>query len=347
MKKYYTEEIVLDASHRKEYAEGIDQFLFQKKEKIDKIRSSYITPEQYIENSDFYREEFIKMLGFPLVLSQETPSLKSKVFVAQDGNVNIYRIQLTFFNSIDFYGLYFEQVQAKQDAPFVIGLHGGGGTPELAAGMHWDSGNYNHLIRRITDRGANVFAPQLLLWEKQHYGGTFDVEQDKPNIDAKLRQLGGSLVALELYFLRGSISYFIEQEQMNAQKIGVAGLSYGGMYALHLAAVDERIKACYSCSWVNDSFIYSWPQWSYQGAQQKFTTVEIAALISPRKLVIAMGKDDSLFKSKNTIQTCEKIMPYYTKQGKEYNFQYIIFDGVHEADTSDCEIDFLFRAFEK
>ena len=35
MKKYYTEEIVLDASHRKEYAEGIDQFLFQKKKKID------------------------------------------------------------------------------------------------------------------------------------------------------------------------------------------------------------------------------------------------------------------------------------------------------------------------
>lgn len=347
MKKYYTEEIELNAPHRKAYADEIEKFLFAQKEKEEGARLEYINPKKYMVNPDFYRAEFVEMLGFPLTLTQEIPTLKSKRFIAKDGNVNIYRMQLTFFGCIDFYGLYFEQVQAKHEAPFVIGLHGGGGTPELASGMHWDSGNYNHLIRRITDRGANVFAPQLLLWEKQHYGGSFDVEQDKPNIDAKLRQLGGSLVALELYFLRGSISYFIEQEQMNTQKVGVAGLSYGGMYALHLAAVDERVKACYSCSWVSDSFIYSWPQWSYQGAQKKFTAVEIAALISPRKLVIAMGKDDSLFESKNTIQACEKIVPYFTKQGKEHNFQYVIFDGVHEADPSDREIEFLFRAFEK
>lgn len=342
MKKYYTEEIELDAPHRKAYADGIEKFLFQRREKEERTRSEYITPERYMTDPDFYRGEFVKMLGFPLTLPQEMPTLKNKSFVAQDGNVNIYKMQLTFFGCIDFYGLFFEQVQSKESAPFVVGLHGGGGTPELASGMHWESGNYNHLIRRITDRGANVFAPQLLLWEKQHYGGAFDLTEDKPKIDAKLRQLGGSLVALELYFLRGSIEYFIEQEKVNAEKIGVAGLSYGGMYALHLAAVDMRIKACYSCSWVNDSFIYSWPQWSYQDAQKKFTTAEIAALICPRTLVVAMGKNDPLFDSKNTVRVCEKILPYYEKLGKADAFQYVIFEGVHEADVADVELDFLF-----
>ena len=33
MKKYYTEEIELDAPHRKAYVDGIEKFLFEQREK--------------------------------------------------------------------------------------------------------------------------------------------------------------------------------------------------------------------------------------------------------------------------------------------------------------------------
>ena len=205
--------------------------------------------------------------------------------------------------------------------------------------MHMASANYNHLVRRMTDKGANVLVPQLLLWSKNNYGG----EYDRLHADGKLRQLGGSITALELYFLRGLIDYFEKKEGIQHDKIGVCGMSYGGMYALHLAAIDTRIKACYSCSWVCDGFVNSWADWSYQNAQNTFAVAETASLIAPRALVIAMGNKDELFDSRLTEKECVRIGEFYDAFEAKENFMTEIFDGVHEFDKGDKEFEFFFN----
>ena len=123
----------------------------------------------------------------------------------------------------------------------------------------------------------------------------------------------------------------------------MAGLSYGGMYAVHFAAIEPRIKACYSCSWVNNSFIHSWADWSYYNAQTTFTTVETIALIAPRALVVAMGDKDELFDYKITQAECARVRPYYQIYGKDDKFKTVIFDGTHAVDVSDEEIEFVFE----
>jgi dienelactone hydrolase len=246
-------------------------------------------------------------------------------------------MQFLFWGIVKVYAMYFEQLNAYMGAPFVVGLHGGEGTPELVASVHMNSANYNHLVRRITDRGANVFAPQLLLWDKDIYG----TEYDRFRIDGKLRQLGGSITALELYMLRGSIDYFINHEAICHSKIGIAGLSYGGMYALHLAAIDTRIRACYSCSCGHDIFDFSSPDRSYLNAQSCFSSAEVAALIAPRALTMAMGDRDELFPVKQTQETFAQILPYYKIFNCEDLFLPIVFHGIHELDKQDIELKFL------
>ena len=150
------------------------------------------------------------------------------------------------------------------------------------------------------------------------------------------------MTALELYFLRGLIDYFVENESINEEKIGVCGLSYGGMYALHLAALDTRIKACYSCSWVCDGFVYSWADWSYKNAQNSFATAETAGLIAPRALVVAMGDKDELFDSRLTEKESIRIREFYKAFSAEENFIVEIFDGTHELDKGDKEFTFFF-----
>ena len=336
---YYKEELEKDTRYRAEYAEGLEIFLRQKQAESKEERSSFIDPEKYEKDPAFYHKKFIDMLGFPLCEQRSMPVLNEKTFVTTDGNVHIYRIQFCFFGTLKFYGLYFEQTRNKEKQPFIIGLHGGDGTPELVSSMHLDSANYNHLIRRMTDKGANVFVPQLLLWNKEIYGG----EYERLHIDGKLRQLGGSMTALEIYLMQGCIDYFLEKEGMNANKLGVAGLSYGGMYSVHLAAVDTRIKACYSCSWVNDSFVHSWADWSYRSAQKLFTTAETLAMICPRPLVVAMGDKDRLFDYRLTKATCEETKKYYAQQNKSDYFKCVIFNGEHETDKAEEELEFLFQ----
>lgn len=338
MKKYYSENIEKDTKYRADYVQGIEKYLWNEKSKIDKIRSQFISPEKYKKNIKDYRERFISLLGFPLTQKKEMP-LVEKTFVVKDENVNIYRMQFEFWGVLKVYGMYFEQCKNTIDTPLIFGFHGGQGTPELISSIHMESSNYNHLIRRMTDRGANVFVPQFLLWSVDTYGNNFS----RQNIDGKLRQLGGSVTAMELYFLQCILDYFVDSGNINAEKIGVAGLSYGGMYAIHFAAIEPRVKVCYSCSWVNNSFVSSWADWSYYDAQKYFTTLETMALIAPRALVVAMGDKDELFDYKRTIEECEKLKPYYAEFSCENNFKYVIFHGGHEIDKSEIELDFLFE----
>ena len=336
--KYYTEQIEKDTRYRKEYEKGIVDFLEEEKEKSTRLRCALFTPEKYKVEQENYRRQFMEMLGFPLNKERQTPTLVEREFVSQDDNVKIYRMQFLFWGVVKVYAMYFEQLNAYMDAPFVVGLHGGEGTPELVSSIHMDSANYNHMIRRVTDKGANVLVPQLLLWSKNNYGG----EYDRIYTDGKLRQLGGSITALELYFLRGLIDYFVENEPINKDKIGVCGMSYGGMYALHLAAMDTRVKACYSCSWVCDGFVNSWADWSYKNAQNTFAVAETAGLIAPRALAVAMGNKDELFDSNLTEKECARIQGFYKVFKAEENFCVEIFDGVHEFDKGDKEFDFFF-----
>ena len=339
MNHYYTEEITKDTRYRQEYKEGIEAFLNERKKQADDARTSFISPEKYVAQPEYSRDELLKTLGYPLTDAVEAPRCCEKTFVSRDGNVNIYRMQLEFFGKIKFYGIYFEQADNPEEKPFLFGLHGGLGTPETVSSIHLNSSNYNHLVRRITDRGASVFAPQLLLWNTERYGN----EYNRAHSDGKLRQLGGSITALELYLLSGALSYFISNENISENKIGVAGLSYGGMYAAHLAAIDTRIKACFSCSWVDDGFINSWSDWSYFNARSRFTPAEILGLVAPRSLLVAMGDKDDLFNCDRTVAECEKASPYFNAFGKEDNFNYYVFTGTHETDTSDKWLNFLFE----
>lgn len=338
-KIYYSEEIDKDTKYRQEYIEGLENFLQKKKLEADGKRLAYISPEKYATEKEVYRNRLLDMLGFPLKETREVPCLLEKKFVATDKNVNIYRYQFSVLGDLKFYGIYFEQIEEPAEKPFILGLHGGDGTSELVSSIHQDSANYNHMVRRMTDRGANVFVPQLLLWKNELYGN----EYDRIHIDGKLRQLGGSITALELYLMQRAIDYFVDQENINKNRIGAVGMSYGGMYAGHLAAIDTRVKVCYSCSWLNDSFVHSWTDWSYFNAQNTFTSAEIFAMISPRSLFVAMGNADELFDYKNTLKACEYIYDYYKYFDKSNNFRFVIFDGNHEFDKGDVGLEFLFE----
>ena len=186
MSKYYGEQLNPKNKFRSQYENSLTAFVDEKLDCAQKNRREYMTPFAYKQNPQAFYQEFVKQMGFPLNTPLPQPKLISKTLWTRDGNVNVYRVQLQLLGSIKFYGLYFEQTFDKEQAPFIIACHGKEGTPELCSSIYMDSSNYNHMVRRATDRGANVFVPQTLTWSENFYEEPYD----RVSLDSKLRQLG-------------------------------------------------------------------------------------------------------------------------------------------------------------
>jgi alpha-L-rhamnosidase len=317
------------------YLDSITGYLDGLDAAAHKYREVFADPTR----KEILRGEYIDMLGKPLrdypgyagkaPAARVEPMRENESFIAE-------RYQLEVMPGFWFYGVLFEPKEKSRRNALVIAQHGGGGSPELAGSFILDSVNYNHMIRRTLRRGITVFAPQLLLWDIESYGNGYN----RQTLDTRLKFFGGSITALEIFCIMRSIDYFSVRDDIDPDRIGMIGLSYGGMYARKTAAADPRIKAVVSSCWFNDRTRYLWPDWSYQGGE-KFLDPEIASLILPRKLYIEIGGEDELFNARDAQGEFDRLKAYAEGSGCAGSLRIKIFPGVHELDKTGEGIDFL------
>jgi len=149
-------------------------------------------------------------------------------------------MQFTVLDGVKISGLLFKQ-ECNEARPLVLVQHGGWGTPETASGFYGYTGNNNDMLHRVIKYGVHAFAPQLLLWKEDEY----EVDFNRRRIDARLKRVGSSVTAVEIFALQKILDYFEQKEYVS--EFGMIGLSYGGFYTLFTAAVEKRIKSCISC----------------------------------------------------------------------------------------------------
>jgi len=201
--------------------------------------------------------------------------------------------------------------------------------------VYFNNGNYNKVIKRLLNKGVHVFAPQLLLWEETRLGP----KTERQWVDTTLKQLGGSVTALEIYCIERCIDWLETKEFVN-KSFGMIGLSYGGFYTMFTTAVDTRIKAAVSSSQFNNRYRYNWSDWVFQNAANTFFDFEVAALIYPRPFYIEVGDTDQLFDVLFAKQEIKRLEKYYADAAE--NLKFHVFKGVHEF-SADIEmgIDFM------
>lgn len=329
----YKEPISSGNPFRTEYQNSIERLVCKRREQFDKIS---LENAARFKNGDKLRNEFTELLGWPLTeYSFSVPNVR-KIKVAESGGITVYRIQIEALPDFWFYGILF----VREDGiarPLVIAQHGGDGTPELCSSLEPNgSSNYNDMSERLLRQDVNVFAPQLLLWSVKKYfpeSGKEDLQRHQ--LDNRLKQCGGSITALEIYCLRKSLDWLCVQPFVIPDKIGMAGLSYGGFYTLYTAAADTRIKAALSCSFFNDRGIYCWNDWVFQ-SKQSFFDPEVAMLCCPRPLFIAVGENDPLFLADSARAEAERLRALsVSAYGSADWFSFYSFDGGHEFIKND------------
>lgn len=317
----YREGLFDTTNFRQDYLDGVEALIAARQKDAESVRADYF--KDIFADPEAYRQDLKKMLGWPLVdHNDDGISAFKKVKLADEDGYSIYRMTFDVLDGLEMTGLYFEMNGAGR-RPLVLVQHGGSGTPEAVSGIYGTPSNYNDMLPRVIAQGVHAFAPQLLLWKVERYG----VPYERKDIDARLKRVGSSITALEIYALIRILNYFENQE--NVLNFGMVGLSYGGFYTLTLAALDTRIKSSISCSFFNTRDSYPWSDWTWWRSAEQFDDAEVACLVYPRKLCIELGDHDKLFDVTYGKRSFERLEGICREVGTDW-VTFMTFDGDHE-----------------
>lgn len=309
---------------RNEYRDCILEYIRRQSEKTAARRD-----ELWKLDEPERRRMFRELLGEPLVSpAPAEPVGFSGEIIAETEQYTAERCRLEVMPGFYFGGILYRPHELRDKNALIFALHGGDGTPEVVGGLFMDSANYNRMVERVLRPGTLVFAPQFLLWKERIFGSPYDRE----GINRRLVQLGGSITALEMFCLSRCVDYFMTRADVDTSRIGIIGLSYGGMYSLCAGALDTRFKAVYSSCSFNDRAKYHWHDWIYKNQENEFFDAEVAALVLPRDLFIEVATHDEVFPAADAAGEAERLRAYAQARGLSDRLNFKVFEGNHELD---------------
>lgn len=181
--------------------------------------------------------------------------------------------------------------------PLVLAQHGIGSSPEKVFGYADPAGLYAQFGKRLAQDGYAVIAP-MQLTEGPPRG----------RLQRMCLMLGGTLFGLEMARLKVLLDWCCEHPAIDADRIGMWGLSLGGASTLMYTPLEPRIKVAISAAWFNhrvkkmivddprhscflstkEDHVYI-PNWLTE-----FSDRDLLALIAPRPFMAQSGKCDGI-----------------------------------------------------
>jgi dienelactone hydrolase len=136
--------------------------------------------------------------------------------------------------------------------------------------------------------------------------------------------LGHHLLTLQIWDGMRCVDYLQQRPDVQPDRIGVAGLSFGGTMTTYLAALDQRLRvACISgyLSTVKHDAMTMRGLANFCGSQYMpgLLTIgdipDVAGLIAPRPLVVEMGEADQCFVIDDMVRAFDHLRAIYDAAG--------------------------------
>lgn len=133
-----------------------------------------------------------------------------------------------------------------------------------------------------------------------------------------------------------ALDYLCSRPEVDADCIGVTGMSMGSTRAWWLMALDERLKAavCVACMTRYQDLIRAESlkqhgiYYFVPGMLQHFDSEAVMALAAPRALLFLMGDQDAGSPMEGVKALEEKVAPFYRLGNAETNFEIAIYPGM-------------------
>jgi dienelactone hydrolase len=140
-----------------------------------------------------------------------------------------------------------------------------------------------------------------------------------------------------------AIDYLCSRPEVDKERIGITGRSGGGAYSWWTAALDTRVKCAVPTAGITDmedhvvnGCVEGHCDCMYFVNTYRWDFAHVAALVSPRALLIANSDKDSIFPLEGVMRVHALVRDVYKRDGAEAKFGILVTEGPHK-DTQDLQ----------
>lgn len=290
------------------------------------------------------KARFIEALGgFPAEHAPLEPALLERVEL--DGYIR-ERIEITTYPGLRMPAYVLIPSGSPGPFPVAVASHGHGYGSREVVGLKPDGSDlagepnlHKNMAVELVERGFLVISPELIGFGDRRLAE--DIEKGpKENscfrLAAALLMRGRTLGGHRVYETMRAIDYILGRDEAQAGRLGMMGLSGGGLVAGFTAALDERIGATVVSGYTNtfkdsilamrhciDNYIPGILEWAEMP--------DLIGLIAPRPLLVEAGSSDPIFPIQGTLDAIAQLERIYRGSGAEGAVEHDIFEGKHEV----------------
>lgn len=169
-------------------------------------------------------------------------------------------------------------------------------------------------------------------------------------LDKKLKFLGTSIIGIEIQkIIESTKTLAKERPEIDATRIGMTGLSWGGFFTMYTTALWPFIKVAIPASYFQDSEVELKKAVADNSKMPPERLIfsgighfQAIGLICPRPCMVQLGENDGLFNMDEAKKEAGRSAEFYKKLGIGDRFEFNTHKGGHEF-----EIEAIFRFFGK
>lgn len=215
--------------------------------------------------------------------------------------------------------------------PLIIAQHGIGSGPETT----FENGeSYHAYAKALVDAGFAVLAPLNLR----------SIER-RNHIERLCRMANTSIPGIELVRVQHLLDIVLADPRIDSERVGMWGVSLGGMATMFWMPLEPRIKAGIVSAWFNErrnKMVVSDKRYScfmdttedyvfVSGWLTEFSDDDVVSMICPRPLQIQHGKKDGIAYWPQVVEEYERATVHYKKLQMQDRIDLVMHEGAHEA----------------
>ena len=183
--------------------------------------------------------------------------------------------------------------------------------------------------------GFVTIAPDWWGWGEREEPDLNMSGRDKCNVKFMAAAMYGiPLLSLMICDGEAALDYLISRPEVDSERVGCLGNSFGGRMTMYMAVFDKRIKACAPCGCVNlfrerSSKLSSCGAQFFPGLLRYGDVGEIFSLIAPRPCLHIIGTQDELLFEEDVAEIREKVQTAYDMLEASENVEFFTHDGGH------------------